>query len=154
MDAKYMNKAYQHWESQFLDEMIIEFGFSGNFQPAFKYRLLNCYSDFKDKELAEDIKGYFRVKGDIPLAPDTIFRDCWIKIYKVLKKYGFDYKEQKNPDGKYDKSWEGVRKWLHDEKFPKYIENIKPETSIELWQELWTSAENSPNHLLQIIPKK
>jgi len=148
-----MNKSYQQWESQFLDDMVIKFGFSGNDKTAFKYRLLDCYSDFNDKDLAEEIQGYFRVKGGIPSAPDITLRDCWIKMYKILKEHGFDYKEKKNPDGKYDKSWEGVRKWLREEIFPEYVKNIKPETTIELWQELWTQGENSPNHSLQIIPK-
>lgn len=147
-----MNKSYQHWESQFLDAMVIKFEFSGNDAVAFKHRLLDCYSDLNNTELADDIKGYFRVKGDIPSEPNVTLRDCWHKkIYPVLKKHGFDYKDKKNPNGKYEKSWEGVIKWLREEMFPKYIENIAPRTTIELWQELMTKAENNSDISLEII---
>lgn len=129
-----MNKSYLQWESQFLDDMVIKFGFSGNTAIAFKHRLLDCYSDCNDKDLAEEIKGYFRVRGEEPLQPEITLRDCWIKnIYKEVTKYGFNY----------DKSWEFVRKWLREEIFPEYIKNIKPETTIELWQELWETSEES-----------
>ncbi|MEG4289456.1 DUF4384 domain-containing protein [Microcoleus sp. C2C3] len=141
-----MNKSYQDWESQFLNDMVIKFCFSGNDETAFKYRLLLCYSDFNDQQLADEIKGYFRVKGDIPSAPNVTLRDCWVKIYAVLKKHGFDYKDKNNnPNGKYEKSWEGVRKWLLEEIFHEYIKKIQSQTSIELWQELWEKSEDNSN---------
>ena len=142
-----MNKSYKHWESQFLDDMVIKFEFSGNDAIAFKERVLFKNAAKNEGQLSKRLQ---KEKG----FSDYTLRDCWSKkIYGVLKKYGFDYKDKNNPNGKYDKTWEAVRKWLHEEIFPQYIEEIKPETSIELWQELWTQAKNSPNSL-KIAPKK
>lgn len=148
-----MNKSYEHWESQFLDDMVIKFEFSGNDAVAFKHRLLLDNSLKNQSQLSQELQKNEK-KEKCEFSSNTL-RDCWHKkIYPVLKKHDFDYQDKKNPNGKYEKSWEGVIKWLREEMFPKYIENVAPRTTIELWQELLTKAENNSDVSLEIARQK
>lgn len=135
---------YRYWEEQFLNDMVINFCFSGNHEVAFKQRLLLRNSDLNDKNLADVLKPNFTLKTEG--TEYTVFRDCWHKdkgIFSTLKNAGFDYQDIKiNPDGKYEKTWEGVRKWLREKVFPEYIKTRPPQTAIEIWQELWTTAKD------------
>ncbi|MDJ0556760.1 MAG: DUF4384 domain-containing protein [Microcoleaceae cyanobacterium MO_207.B10] len=134
-----MNKSYEHWESQFIDDMVIKFEFSGNDAVAFKERLLLDNSQKTQSDLSKELK------ESKEFSSNTL-RDCWHKkIYPMLKKHGFDYQDEDNYNGKYGKTWESVRKWLKEEIFPEYIENVAPRTTIELWQELWEKSEDSSN---------
>ncbi|NEQ38718.1 MAG: DUF4384 domain-containing protein [Okeania sp. SIO3I5] len=136
-----MNKSYEYWESEFLNAMVIKFEFSGNNELAFIQRLLldNSHKDWS--QLSSELQK----KENYKFSSNTL-RDCWHKkIYPMLKKYGFDYQDGDNPDGKYQKTWEGARKWLKEEIFPKYIENLRPQTTIEIWKKLWEKSEDSSN---------
>lgn len=140
-----MNKSYQHWESQFLDAMVIKFEFSGNDGVAFKQRLLLDNSLKNQSQLSKELQ-----KNEKYQFSSNTLRDCWLNnVYRTLKKHGFDYQDEDNPNGKYDKTWESVRKWLQEEIFPEYIENIPPQTTIEIWQELWEKSEDSNNIYIQ-----
>ena len=137
-----MNRSYEHWENQFLDDMAIKYGFDDNHYLAFKQKLLLKNITLSNSELLTEID---KEKGGNNYFPSNMIADSWNKkIYPTLEKHGFQEK----------RSVENVRKWLRFDVFDEYIKDIKPETAIELWQELWTSAENSPNDSLQIIPKK
>ncbi|MGB3511759.1 MAG: hypothetical protein WBA93_21480 [Microcoleaceae cyanobacterium] len=140
-----MNKYYQHWESQFLAHLVKELHFYGNDAVAFKERLLSDNELKNSKELKKKLidKYYFS---------ENTLKDCWSKtIYPALIKYGFNCEDKNTFNGKYNKTWKGVRKWLEEKIFPEYIENIAPQTTIELWQELLTKAENNSDISLEII---
>lgn len=136
-----MNKSYEYWESPFLDDMVIKFEFSGNNEVAFIQRLLldNSHKDWS--KLSSGLQ-----KNEKYEFSSSTLRDCWHKkIYPVLKKHNFDYQDEDNPNAQYQKTWEGVRKWLKEEIFPEYIENLPPQTTIEIWKELWKQSEDSSN---------
>ena len=137
-----MNRSYEYWENQFLDDIAIKYGFDDNHYLAFKQKLLLKNITLSNSELLTQIDNE---QGGNNYFPSNMIADSWNKkIYPTLEKHGFQEK----------RSVENVRKWLRFDVFDEYIKDIKPETPIELWQELWTIAENSPNNSLQIIPKK
>ena len=145
-----MNKSYEHWESQFLDDMVIKFEFSANDAVAFKQRLLLDNSLKNQSQLSKELQ-----KNEKYTFSSNTLRDCWLNnVYHTLKKHGFDYQDEDNPNVKYAKAWESVRKWLKEEIFPEYIENIAPRTTIELWQELLNKAENNSDISLEIAGQK
>lgn len=136
-----MNKSYEHWESQFLNDMVIKFEFAGNDAVAFKQRLLLDNSLKNQSELSKELQ-----KNEKYQFSSNTLRDCWLNnVYRTLKKHGFDYQDEDHPNGKYGKAWESVRKWLKTEIFPEYIETVAPRTTIEIWQELWEKSEDSSN---------
>ncbi|MEG4575300.1 DUF4384 domain-containing protein [Microcoleus sp. N3A4] len=137
-----MNKNYKYWESQFLAQKVRDFGFSGQAAIAFERRLLEENHVKNDSTLSGELQEEYPLLFSI-----NTMRDSWHKtIYPALQEHGFDYyDENKNPNGKYKKSWEGVRKWLLEAIFPEYIKTTPSQTSIELWQELWEKSEDSSN---------
>ncbi|NER06981.1 MAG: DUF4384 domain-containing protein [Okeania sp. SIO3C4] len=142
-----MNKSYEHWESQFLDDMVIKFEFSGNDAVAFKQRLLLDNYLKNQSQLSKELQENKTYKFS-----SYTLKDCWSNnIYSKLKKHDFDYQDEDNLNGKYDKTWESVRKWLKEEIFPEYIENLPPQTIIEIWQELWEKSEDSSNIYIKEI---
>ncbi|NEO56768.1 MAG: hypothetical protein F6K54_29060 [Okeania sp. SIO3B5] len=143
-----MNKSYEGWENQFLDQMVKELHLYGNNAIAFKERLLSGNELKYSKQLRN------KLKDDYEFSESTL-KDCWNKtIYPALIEHGFNCKDKNNTNGKYQKTRQGVRKWLETEIFPEYIKNIAPKKTTELWQELLNQAENNSDVSLEIVRQK
>ncbi|MTJ55886.1 hypothetical protein FJR38_26105 [Anabaena sp. UHCC 0253] len=141
-----MNYSYERWEKDFLNEMAIKkFSFSGNHYIAFIERLLLENEGLSNAEILNKEKYQF--------LPRNMIADSWCKkIYPKLKQYKFDYRDDnENPDGKYEKNYADVRAWLISQFFSDFVKTIPPQSSIEIWQQLWDKAEDNSQQQLQIF---
>lgn len=137
-----MNYSYENWEKDFLEHIARKFGFGGNHYIAFVERLLLKNIGLSNAAILE------KKKAQGELLPDNMIADSWSRVISPqLKQQGFKYPtssdQNSNEKNTKLKIWDAARTWLISDFFPEYLKTISPQTSIELWQELWTKAEDS-----------